>query len=1017
MPEKKSGEMFNEIKELYGPNGDNFRENIRDYFYTNVFVNEIREVNLSGEEEKKFDAILDKAIKKFDQEQKQLNAPRESRTKRIAKAIGQFIMDLSSFGLWRLLKTPNAKAQFTGLIKYSKKIVQREVARSKEPSFSRSEKIKVDDKESLRKHKMLRKTSAINKEIKARQYGETQFKEYLKLLNEQTANHSYDQEIAATARHDKINEIKQELDKLNLVDGQKVKGGTEERKIAQRRFDELAKAHEIYVVEATKMVTKLGQESRAINTQIETQTKAQKNINSAAKSLEEKMLEYERSANNIARTLKKYTKLEKLKIESEDLGDINQNLNRMLQNNNNLISATNDLQDELNQLTQKMAEMENLQRKNNNNLTQLTQEQQAIKKLKAQLPRPDEVSITTQLNNVQSSATKSLDTIKLEQAKWIKQRETLQNEIKLKNSKLIKLEQRINSNKISISKYKDKYGKAIIAAEIKEAKKYGENLFKEYLKFSNEQVLSGNVQQLAEQERINKYTQSINEKYSGSFKLKGVSRIDEQQIEKYKQIAQSTFNTSVKKRQERVLKAQDSIEKLNAKLMQIKQQAAQQVQISANLDKSARTLADQMLALREKMNISISRVRSDLRKDVVNVRTGNEILEQRATESMNKLNEMREQMNQIKELQKQNANNLNALTQMTEEIEKYNQSNETLINPDLLKTTRNNISEVSNRIKSEQKKWQHQQKDLQSEFEWQAINLAELKTNNKIITAYQKKADALSKQMDTDRRSSSPKAKFYGTLRQKLTQNIKPATNIFGEYTAQRDTVVKLIVKKYAEELEKNPIITSEYLLRNQHDIINRITSSIASKAESYLGQMTGSFDKTAESAAVEVVQELKDSIHKDLVEKTQHKKQVETDLKRALSEVLKKKIPAVSGYSFGAFGDYAAQRDAAVEAFATRFVKELSSQGPIDSTQKKISINMIEKFGLTPLKKFVKENYGLSAEQTRIRINNSLDDVAKTCAKKTAEEIKKEYFVGKAQHSRKWTNLVTKFKGTGIRR
>ena len=134
--------IFKEIQGLYVKKGENFQAKVSEYFRKNFF--EDQGVKLSQKEKGKFESILNKAAQKFKAER-----ATESKSKRVAKAIGRFVMDCSTLGLSRLYrskKNKSAEDQIKGLVKYSEELVNKngrprtreESALSREESYTQA---------------------------------------------------------------------------------------------------------------------------------------------------------------------------------------------------------------------------------------------------------------------------------------------------------------------------------------------------------------------------------------------------------------------------------------------------------------------------------------------------------------------------------------------------------------------------------------------------------------------------------------------------------------------------------------------------------------------------------------------------------------------------------------------------------------------------------------------------------------------------------------------------------------
>jgi hypothetical protein len=110
-------EIFDDIKSLYRK--ENFAEEVKSYFTSKFFTTKNGEVQLDESEEAQFDTILDKAITRLQKEEREAEQLKVSKVKRAARAVGRFMMDLSTLGLWRLFKTKTAEVQFNSLVKHA----------------------------------------------------------------------------------------------------------------------------------------------------------------------------------------------------------------------------------------------------------------------------------------------------------------------------------------------------------------------------------------------------------------------------------------------------------------------------------------------------------------------------------------------------------------------------------------------------------------------------------------------------------------------------------------------------------------------------------------------------------------------------------------------------------------------------------------------------------------------------------------------------------------------------------
>jgi hypothetical protein len=169
-------EIFDTIKKLYEKNNhefvaeDNFAKEVKQYFTNTFFTNKKGEIQRDEAEKAEFDKILDKAIKKLQKEEREAEQLKGSRTKRVTKAIGQFIKDLSTLGLWRLMKTPTAKTQFDSLVKHATTVANkasgaRESDNDKEAYEALNTQLQLALKEKIKPHGRLERNEDIRDKL------------------------------------------------------------------------------------------------------------------------------------------------------------------------------------------------------------------------------------------------------------------------------------------------------------------------------------------------------------------------------------------------------------------------------------------------------------------------------------------------------------------------------------------------------------------------------------------------------------------------------------------------------------------------------------------------------------------------------------------------------------------------------------------------------------------------------------------------------------------------------------
>lgn len=160
-------EIFDQIQDLYGKG--NFAEDVKRLFNDKFFTTKKGDIPRDPEEREKFNKILDQAIEKLEKEEREKEQLKESRAKRVTKAIGQFVKDLSTLGLWRLFKTKGAKTQFESLVKHAttvaNTVVARESENDKEAYEALNTQLQLALKEKIKPHGLLERNDDIRDKL------------------------------------------------------------------------------------------------------------------------------------------------------------------------------------------------------------------------------------------------------------------------------------------------------------------------------------------------------------------------------------------------------------------------------------------------------------------------------------------------------------------------------------------------------------------------------------------------------------------------------------------------------------------------------------------------------------------------------------------------------------------------------------------------------------------------------------------------------------------------------------
>lgn len=540
------------------------------------------------------------------------------------------------------------------------------------------------------------------------------------------------------------------------------------------------------------------------------------------------------------------------------------------------------------------------------------------------------------------------------------------------------------------------------------------------------------------QELFNQYVQGNFTRSDIQKKLDAASKImvNNKEVDDHitKDIIKKEFDRLASERRVRLLNDSHLIRKFDLTLKHITKQTKQQEKVESSLARSTKALTGRTMLLKSKVSKALSDLHSRITHEstqgipsIDELTSNNLNLVKQASNLERDLKQLEHKIKTIKDLQERNTRNLNKLEKIKEQIDllesKQTGLEETSPESKKLKSLKEEILKTSKYIESQQIKLAKQHRDLQGQIELQRLNLAEIRSNNQIMTEYQKKLGSLLKQINKEN-NRPVKEEFFKTLTKTLKEQIPPATDMFGySYEDQRNDAVNLIVEKYKKEFEKSPMITGDYILKHQDRMLDDIVKLVSDPTKQYLGSnlaRQSTFDVEMAKHASSVRKELMDDIYSNLTktlldevrQELQFKEKSVTDLKKSLTDKLKEEIPSVSGMFYGTYEE---QRNAAIDSFVNQYVQKLEKSCLINSDIKKASVDTLVGLASKPLKDFVDTNYNLDVETTKVRIASSFDELAKQCVTTAVSEGQKKYVSAKVkrskktEHTGKWTDRIKK--------